>query len=223
MNVPTYFRHTTLTAVQTPDKLSEVKANGSLTPWPNHHEEEISFSTVSCTHQNKLTTQKIHCFSEMPNETKKTDERSACQLHPKHASSIPSVPVQGSGDESRRRLAGCLWGPALWLISSPSLLGLRAQVFGKFQQTLQTREMATRLQVRSQHGSSSPSCLNAPERRALLTGLQGVNARGFAVGTAGPVPKSLAAPTPSQLINTPLTDLLTGTLLPERRGTLEIG
>lgn len=67
----------------------------------------------------------------------------------------------------------------------------------KFQQALQTRETATHLQLRSQHGSSSPSRLNAREGRVLLTGLQGVTAGGFAVGTAEPVPKSLAAPTPS--------------------------
>lgn len=94
--------------------------------------------------QAPLTTQKTHCFSEVPHEIKKTEGRSACQLHPRCTSTAVFVGTRSV--------------PALGLMSSPSLPELRAPA-------------------------------NTPNRR-----------------NAGPVPKALAAPTPSHPINTPLTD-----------------
>lgn len=101
--------------------------------------------------QTPLTTQKTHCFSELPHEIKKTEGRSACQLHPR----CTSTAVRDVGGDTIATRAG-----------------IDEQPFPPGAPGSGVREIPA----------------NTPNRRR-----------------AGPVPKPLAAPTPSHLINTPLT------------------
>lgn len=123
----------------------------------------------------------MHRFSKMPNEVKKTKERSACQLHPRCSSST----ARGG---SRCCLQG-IWGDSRyqrsdWAAAAPSRSpGLRCRGSSRHKTRPQSH-----LQFRSQRSSSSPARLNGRDKHCSGGCRESQN--------------------PSQLINSPLTDQL---------------
>lgn len=148
----------------------------------------------------------------MPNEIKETDERSVLQLHPRCTGRTDRGWEQALARRGFAR-TGAVPDFQLFPPGAPRARGREAPA------DIPNTTDTTRLQLRSQRCSSSP--LSIPVKRSGETGT--------ALRAAGSHCTGLCCRNPSQIPGT--TDSLsphrhpchglTGTLLPERRGTLE--